>query len=150
MRTDNGSEFKANIFKKLMEKYKIKHIFSNTYSPQENAIIERLNKSIKMMIYKFMSQYNITKINQKQLDKILENYNYSIHSTIKQRPIEVHNGQPDGLEVKVARKMIKDRHRGLIKENIQNFPPVVKGDWVRVSLDTSADFRKNHTLKKYS
>ena len=25
MRTDNGSEFKANIFKKLMEKYKIKH-----------------------------------------------------------------------------------------------------------------------------
>jgi len=133
-----------------MKKYNIKHIYSNTYSPQENAIIERLNRTLKMIIYKFMTQYNITKITQNQLDKILENYNNSFHSTIKQKPIDVYNSQPQSLEIRAARKEMRYRHKKLIKENTQNFPPIVKGDYVRVSLNTSGDFRKNHTLKKYS
>eukprot|EP00253_Pinus_taeda_P028776 PITA_28776 len=42
--TDQGSQFTSNMVKKLMEEYKVKHIKSTPYHPQENGQVESTNK----------------------------------------------------------------------------------------------------------
>jgi transposase InsO family protein len=67
IRSDNGSEFKSNEFKAVTTEFEIKHIFSDTYNPRQNAMIERFNKTLKMAVYRYMTQWNLTKINNKDL-----------------------------------------------------------------------------------
>ena len=45
--TDGGAQFSGHIWRNLMECYGIKHQITLAYHPQENGIVERLNKSLK-------------------------------------------------------------------------------------------------------
>jgi hypothetical protein len=56
IRSDNGSEFKSNEFKAVTTEFEIKHIFSDTYNPRQNAMIKRFNKTLKMTVYRYMTQ----------------------------------------------------------------------------------------------
>lgn len=47
IRTDNGPEFRSKIFRKWMFKNKIEHIRIQNGKPQQNAIIERFNRSYR-------------------------------------------------------------------------------------------------------
>jgi hypothetical protein len=53
--SDNSSEFKSNEFKAVTTEFEIKHIFSN-HNPQQNAMIEHFNKTLKMAVYRYMMQ----------------------------------------------------------------------------------------------
>lgn len=44
--TDNGRQFISTTFKKLLDKYGIKHITSAPHNPTGNGIVERINKEI--------------------------------------------------------------------------------------------------------
>ncbi|KAG0435655.1 Transposon Tf2-9 polyprotein [Dictyocoela muelleri] len=48
--TDNGRQFNSISFNKLTEEFNIKHIKSAPYNPTGNAIIERINKEIGVVL----------------------------------------------------------------------------------------------------
>jgi transposase InsO family protein len=73
--SDNGSEFKAKEFSAVTTEFEIKHIFSDTYNPCQNSMIERFNITLKMAVYRYMTQWNLMKITDKDLRKIVKNYN---------------------------------------------------------------------------
>ena len=85
IRSDNGSEFIADDFKKLLDKYEIKQVFSLAGKPQSNGQIENFNKTLKRALIMGM------KINKNNdwisiLHKIINNFNESIHSVTKHKP----------------------------------------------------------------
>jgi len=149
LRSDNGSEFIAEEFKKVCSANSIKQLFSDTYSPQQNAVIERFNKTIKMMVYKYQTQYNMPKITNSDLLKIISNYNNCKHGTTEMIPSRLHNTQHQ-TEVKVARGMMKHRAAELIKESQHHHPKLVVGDTVRVAKRVNGEWRRGRQLKQYA
>lgn len=81
--SDNGSEFKNTIVKETCQRYQVYQITNFPYTPL--GIIERFNKTIKNIIFAFMNTKTMSYIDVLQL--LVQNYNHTIHSTIKQKPI---------------------------------------------------------------
>ena len=52
--TDNGSEFQ-NGFDAVLKEKKIKHVLGSSYHPQSQAIAERVNRTMKRAIQKFLT-----------------------------------------------------------------------------------------------
>lgn len=89
LQCDMGSEFKAKEFQKICESNKIKLLLFNT-SENKNTmgIIERFNKTIRDKIANYMAAYH-TKKYIDVLDKLVKNYNNTVHSSTKLKPNEV-------------------------------------------------------------
>jgi hypothetical protein len=147
--SDNGSEFKSNEFKAVTTEFEIKHIFSDTYNPRQNAMIERFNKTLKMAVYRYMTQWNLTKINNKDLQKIVTNYNNTFHTTTHQIPAKIH-ARDNPTAIKNARSEIKARAVKLLVENDRKFPKLRIGNTVKVARRTIGEWRKARTFKKFS
>jgi hypothetical protein len=87
LQTDNGTEFKNNIFKNLMKKYKINHFTTNNEAIK-CAIVERFNKTLKNKMFRyFTSKGNRRYVDV--LDSLLDSYNNSYHRSIKTTPVSV-------------------------------------------------------------
>jgi len=85
IRSDNGSEFIAQDFKDLLDKYEIKQVLSLAGKPQSNGQIENFNKTLKRALIIGM------KINKNGdwvslLPRVVNNFNESIHYTTKRKP----------------------------------------------------------------
>lgn len=86
LQTDGGLEFFNQDFKKLMKIYKINHY--QTYSEKKASIVERLNRTLKTMMWKEFNlngSYKWLNI----LPKIVDTYNNKKHRTIGMKPKEV-------------------------------------------------------------
>lgn len=86
LQTDDGKEFFNTTFSKLMKKHNINHY--STYSVKKAAIVERTIKTIKQKLFKKFSlrgNYKWVEI----LDGIVDEYNNTVHSTIKMKPSRV-------------------------------------------------------------
>lgn len=86
LQTDSGLEFFNSHFEKLMKKYKVNHY--NVFSEKKAAIVERVNRTLKNMMWKEFSFRG----NYKWLDvlpKIVYQYNNKKHRTIGMKPIDV-------------------------------------------------------------
>ena len=46
LRTDNGREFTSNEFKKYCMDNGIKRHLTNVYTPQQNGVVERMNRTL--------------------------------------------------------------------------------------------------------
>src|SRR5664279_4114645 len=62
IRSDNGSEFKNYTVEGFLSDAGIKHQYSTTYTPQQNGVAERKNRTLmdaaRTMIVEFASPYN--------------------------------------------------------------------------------------------
>ncbi len=87
---DLGSEFIYTPFIKYCEKRKIKLWFSNPEQDNKNSIIERFHRTLRNLILKYSISFGKSYIDD--LQKLIHNYNYTYHSTIKNRPIDVWMG----------------------------------------------------------
>lgn len=86
LQTDMGREFFNKDFKALTNKYRVNHY--NTFSEKKASIVERVNRTLKNMMWKefsFNGNYKWVDL----LPKIVKKYNNTKHSTIKMRPSEV-------------------------------------------------------------
>lgn len=86
MQTDMGKEFYNKDFKGLMEKLKINHY--STYSNLKASVVERVNRTLKTLIWKKFSLQG----NYKWLDilpEIVKKYNNTKHRTIGCKPVDV-------------------------------------------------------------
>jgi transposase InsO family protein len=75
IKSDNGSEFVSGEFNAVCTEFGIKHLTTDTYSPQQNFILEHFNHTIKMMVYKYQSEWHVQKINNIALQKLITIYN---------------------------------------------------------------------------
>lgn len=86
--TDKGSEFLGEFQQDMINK-KIQQDFADAGDKSKTSPIERFNKTLRTMIEKYRVVYG--KITQSNLDKIINSYNNSIHSTLKYTPNDVLN-----------------------------------------------------------
>jgi transposase InsO family protein len=99
-RSDNGSEFKSKEFQELMNKQKIKQVFSLPFTPQSNGGVERVNRTLKSMIKKNMFA-NPSFDWSKELQSIVSSYNNSYQSTIKMTPEEAEKGDASEIHANI-------------------------------------------------
>lgn len=84
--SDSGTEFMGKPFQNLMKQYKIKHY--TTFSHIKAAIVERFNRTLKTKLWvEFSVQGNFKWLDI--LPKLVDQYNGTIHSTIKMAPKDV-------------------------------------------------------------
>lgn len=86
LHTDEGKEFYNQHFQRLMQKHGINHY--NTYSKMKASIIERFNRTI---LNKLWRQFSLQGSHKwlAHLQPLIDEYNATVHRTIKMQPIEV-------------------------------------------------------------
>ena len=87
---DQGNEFKGKVLS-VMKKYNVKKFLNDPEAPNAKnsmALIEQFNYTLLQKIKKFMTKTDSVRyINV--LNDIISNYNNTVHSSIKQQPVNV-------------------------------------------------------------
>lgn len=117
---DRGKEFYNKKFQKLLEDYKVK--LYSTYSDKKAAIVERVIRTLKTVMFKYFSFQGSFKY-LKILDKLVNEYNSRKHRTIKMAPIEVNKSNEQMLLDTVYNYEIINKQKQRFKVN----------DFVRIS-----------------
>ena len=60
VRSDNGTEFRNTQVEELCNDMGIKHEFSSTYTPQQNRVVERKNKTLITLARAMLDDYGIS------------------------------------------------------------------------------------------
>ena len=89
LQTDNGSEYKNNLFNTFCENNNIQHIFSSPYHPQTNGVIEVAHKEILKNVIIEYSKYPDNFDFKSALLDAVSNHNNNIHTTTKYKPCEL-------------------------------------------------------------
>jgi transposase InsO family protein len=59
IRCDNGSEFKNLQVEEYLEEEGIKHEFSTPYTPQQNGVVERKNRTLIDMVRTMLGEFKM-------------------------------------------------------------------------------------------
>lgn len=100
---------------------------SDPDEPHKNALVERFHRTLALMLQRWRHSAGGLRDWPKVLPKLIENYNHTIHSTTKQRPIDVFKMKAKSLQIP-TRITPKDFQVGAQVR-------VVKGDVLRYSRD---------------
>ena len=57
IRSDNGTEFKNSQIEGFLEEEGIKHEFSSPYTPEQNGVVERKNRTLLDMARTMLDEY---------------------------------------------------------------------------------------------
>jgi transposase InsO family protein len=57
IRSDNGTEFKNSQIERFLDEEGIKHEFSSPYTPQQNNVVERKNRTLMDMARIMLEEY---------------------------------------------------------------------------------------------
>ena len=93
IRYDQGNEFKGKVLS-VMKKYNVKKFLNDPEAPNAKnsmALIERFNYTLLQKIKKFMTKTDSVRYID-VLNDIISNYNNTVHSSIKQQPVNVFHG----------------------------------------------------------
>ena len=60
VRSDNGSEFKNTNVEEFCDEKGIKHEFSTTYTPEQNGVVERKNRTLIEMARSMLDEYKVS------------------------------------------------------------------------------------------
>jgi hypothetical protein len=93
IRSDNGTEFKNSQIEGFLEDEGIKHEFSSPYTPQQNGVVERKNRTLLDMARTMLDEYKTSdqfwaeainiacySINRIYLHRILKKTSYELHT----------------------------------------------------------------------
>ena len=132
--TDKGSEFISKHFKDFLKKKKIK--LYHTENEEKSSIVERWNRTMKNKMWKMFSANNNT-IYWDKLDKLVDDYNNTKHSSVKMTPKEASKKEN---EEKVFINLYDDLIYWKPKK-----PKFTIGDEVRISKYKRQIFDKGYT-----
>jgi hypothetical protein len=95
IRSDNGTEFKNSQIERFIEEEGIKHEFSSPYTPQQNGVVERKNRTLMDMVRTMLEEY---KTSDRFLVEVINIACYSInwlylHRIIKKTSYEILTGK---------------------------------------------------------
>jgi transposase InsO family protein len=134
LHTDNGAEFTSNEFRAMCNQLSVKQIFGPPYSPHSQGHIERFNRTLKSMLFKYFT-WNQTKIWIDILEKFIHQYNQTTHSSTLMKPIT--------QEARRAFRPIKQLP-------IPSTRKYEIGATVRIALRQNPQYRKQIFEKKYT
>ena len=105
--SDNGPEFKNELFDKLKQKYNFIQSFSKSYTSNTQGFIEAFNSTLRRLIRVYITQ-NSTKEYVSKLQDLLKNYNSSFHTITKFKPIDLaQSNAPEQVKEKALKNMAK-------------------------------------------
>ena len=151
--SDNGPEFQNEKMTELCVRFNIEQRKTREYYPQANGQVERVNKTLKDMIYSYLAQYN-TKNYLGQLQFLVFNYNCSKHSTTKFTPFQLHRHRDVKFSIlnQIAYENIKKNGEKMVQNSLKKQElderPLEEGDNVRISSLALKDVRKKGVLNK--
>jgi len=87
LQTDRGSEFLNDKFQSMLRRHNI-HFYTSENYDIKAAVVERLNKSLKMKMYKYFTFKNTLRYID-VLQDLVDSYNDTHHSSIKMAPNDV-------------------------------------------------------------
>lgn len=124
IQTDKGKEFLNSLVKTFLKDCKIKLFTTN--SERKASVVERLNRTIKGIMFRYFTKHN-TKKYIDILPDIVARYNNAYHRSIKMRPIEVNSSNVPQVWINLYEKKLlsKNKNDGFL--NI--------GDTVRISIE---------------
>lgn len=129
--TDKGSEFTSKAWKDLMKKHAIHHYLADEGDHKKMGMIERFNRTIKLLISKYKTAYKTNKWID-ALPELLQNYNGNIHSSTGFAPSKVGAKEATLIRMRALQKTAQmDRHKNI---NV--------GDQVRVAQKKENIFAK--------
>lgn len=132
LQTDMGKEFYNKDFKILMEQFKINHYSS--YSNMKSSIVERVNRTLKNIMWKEFSLKGSYKwLNL--LSEVVQRYNTTKHRTTGVKPVDVNR--------KNEKKILATAYNYL-KTMDPKTPKFKSNDYVRISKHREA-FTKGYT-----
>jgi len=129
LQTDNGKEFMNNVATKWMSKHQITAKYCQKDDKKCLGVVERFNRTIKLMIQKYLTKKNSNRWID-ALKDFVANYNSAYHTTIR--------AIPERLELFDELELIQNS----IKHNKQfDNLPIARGDFVN-------RFNKKGTFEK--
>ena len=132
--TDRGSEFISKHFKEFLKKNKIK--LYHTENEEKSSIVERWNKTMKNRMWRMFSANNNT-VYWDKLDKLVDDYNNTYHSSIEMTPTEASKKENEN-------KVFANLYGDLIYLKPKK-PKSSIGDKVRISKYKRRVFDKGYT-----
>lgn len=129
--SDRGKEFLNKDFKSYLNNNNIEQRVTYTSLPAKAAIVERFNRTLEQLIFRFFS-INGDKIkNEKSfenaLDIITNMYNNSVHSSTKYKPVNITAENVTKVYSNIHKKFSKE-----IQKNPFTTTKFFTGDFVRV------------------
>jgi transposase InsO family protein len=149
--SDEGKEFQNKNVNRVCKSNKVFQLYSYPYSPL--GIIERFGQTIKRKLRKRMSKGRVNVENfPAQIMNVLREYNETIHSTTRQRPIVLHFAQRPRRWVKKMLQSTASRIRSIAskqmnKARMQTIALAV-GQSVRVLVWKDPRLSKKEQYKK--
>lgn len=122
IQTDKGSEFFNRTFLNMLKKYQV--ILFATESDKKASVVERFNRTLKQKINRYLIA-NVTDRYIDALPAIISNYNNTVHSTIKMKPV-------DAIKPENYEKLITNYYKGYNPKTTK--PKYAKGDLVRIPV----------------
>ena len=132
--TDKGSEFVGKHFKEFLKTHYIK--LYHTENEEKSSIVKRWNKTMKNKMWKMFSANNNT-VYWDKLDKLVDDYNKTYHSSIEMTPTEASKKENEN-------KVFANLYGDLIYLKPKN-PKFSIGDKVRLSKYKRRVFDKGYT-----
>jgi transposase InsO family protein len=139
--SDNGSEFISRSWKALLKQNNIRSSYANPGDHHRMGIVERFNKTIRGLLVKYTTAHK-TKTWVNVIDKLVKNYNTTIHSSLGSTPTKAQQ-DPEKVSKKID-AIIADKEDAASKE----FRLFKEGDEVR-SLKNKVMFEKG-AMPKWS
>lgn len=130
IQSDNGPEFKNELMTELCEELNIKQLFSMSYTPSSQGLVERFNGNLTRLIGIWFTQSG-KKVWYDKLDDFVQNYNTRWHSSSKETPSKMMNDEKANRD---GHNEIKRQGYKTMLKTRKDFPPIEKGQYVRVSL----------------
>ena len=134
--TDKGSEFISKHFKEFLKTKGIK--LYHTENEEKSSVVERWNKTMKNRMWKMFTVNNNT-VYWDKIDKLVDNYNNSRHSSVKMTPVEASK--------KANEKNVWSNLYGDLIYTKPGKPAFAIGDKVRISKYKRQVFDKGYTPK---
>jgi hypothetical protein len=127
---DEGNEFTNRNFLAYLQQIGAEPHYSNKYTFMKNPIVERFNRTLREALRE-QEATGTTRYKAviEKLPQIMKNYNRDVHSTIKERPIDVWRGRA--------------RNRQKLKNKRYDFE---EGESVRI-LERQSDYAKSGKYK---
>ena len=107
LQSDNGVEYKNNLFDKFCADHNINHIFSSPYHPQTNGVVEVAHKEIKKNVIIDYSKHPENFNLKTSLLEAVEIHNNNIHTTTLYRPVELFENTDEVIYSKVIENIKK-------------------------------------------
>ena len=127
------------IFKKLCQRFNIKHRTSLPYKSTTNGGKEKANSTIKNYIFRYLTDHQ-SKRYIDNLSLMLYSYNSTTHSTTKKSPFEIHRKRYESFKMldDIVHKNISDNAVKMTEQSLKEQQAMkdelIEGDKVRVGI----------------